>query len=292
MYKSFKKIIVPLDLSPTSLIALDHAVYLAKHLKSEIHILHITETTTVPNLIRGVFIKSDENAISEPKKAEEKIKQIQEELVSKFGLTVITKNLEGTVYIQVLNYAKEIDADLISMGTHGANGVENFMGGSNTFRVVNSAKCPVLSLHADSGNKGITDIVLPLDSSRDTREKVDDAIYIAKQFGSTIHIVAVTTSNDDMIINRLKIIAKQVETYIQEDKIPTTYEFKIGKNLTDLTLEHATEKHADLIIIMTEQESAKGFLAGPYSQQMINHSSIPILSVHPKEREAEFVNPY
>jgi len=43
---------------------------------------------------------------------------------------------------------------------------------------------------------------------------------------------------------------------------------------------------------MTEQESSSGFLAGPYSQQMINQSHVPILSVRPKERETEFVTPY
>ena len=65
-----------------------------------------------------------------------------------------------------------------------------------------------------------------------------------------------------------------------------------GKNLASATLEYAKQKDADLIIIMTEQESSSGFLAGPYSQQTINQSSIPILSVRPQEKATEFVTPY
>lgn len=292
MHRTFDKILVPMDLSPTSILALDHALYLAKVLKSEIHLLHVKETATVNNFITSIFKKDLKEGEKDTHVVEVRFQEYINDFQSKHGIKTVVKFLEGTVYIQVLNYAKEISAGLICMGTHGSKGVENFIGGSNTFRVVNQAKCPVLSIHANSGSKGIKDIVLPLDSSRDTREKVDDALYIAQQFNSTIHVVGVSTSSDEMILNRLRVVTKQVEDYIKEDNISTTYGFKTGKNLASLTLEYAKEKEADLIIIMTEQESSSGFLAGPYSQQMINESSVPILSVRPKERETEFVTPY
>lgn len=292
MHRTFDKILVPMDLSPTSIIAYEHAVYLAKHLKSEIHLLHVSETATVNNLINTIFKKEPKDGEKDITKIQERFNEYISKLASEYGVKAYSKFMQGTVYIQALNYAKEISASLICMGTHGSKGVENFIGGSNTFRVVNQAKCPVLSLHANSGSKGIKDIILPLDSSRDTREKVDDAIYIAKKFNSTIHVVGVSTSSDDMVLNRLRVVTKQVEDYIKEDKINTTFGFKTGKNLANLTLEYSKEKDADLIIIMTEQESSSGFLAGPYSQQMINQSHVPILSVRPKERETEFVTPY
>lgn len=292
MQRTFDKILVPMDLSPTSIIAYEHAVFLAKHLKSEIHLINIKETATVNNLINSVFKKAPKDGEKDHDIIESKFNEYIEDLDKNHGIKAQKHFLEGTVYIQILHYAKEINAGLICMGTHGSKGVENFIGGSNTFRVVNQAKCPVLSLHAVSGNKGIKDIVLPLDSSRDTREKVDDAIYVAKKFNSTIHVVGVSTSTDEMILNRLKVVSKQVEDYINTDKIQTTLSFKTGKNLANITLDYAKEKDADLVIIMTEQESSSGFLAGPYSQQMINESNIPILSVRPKERETEFVTPY
>ena len=54
MHRTFDKILVPMDLSPTSIIAYDHALYLAKHLNAEIHLLHVTETATVNNLINNI----------------------------------------------------------------------------------------------------------------------------------------------------------------------------------------------------------------------------------------------
>ncbi len=292
MHRTFDKILVPMDLSPTSIIAYDHALYLAKHLRSEIYLLHVTETATVNNLINNIFKKDPKDGEKDVSKIEPRFDEFIADLERNHGIKAHKKFMEGTVYIQALQYAKEITAGLICMGTHGSKGVENFIGGSNTFRIVNQAKCPVLSLHNVSGTKGIKDIILPLDSSRDTREKVDDAIYIAKKFNSTIHVVGVSTSSDEMVLNRLRVVTKQVEDYIKEDKINTSFGFKTGKNLANITLDYAKEKDADLIIIMTEQESSSGFLAGPYSQQMINQSHVPILSVRPKERETEFVTPY
>lgn len=292
MHRTFDKILVPMDLSPTSIIAYDHALYLAKHLNSEIYLLHVSETATVNNLINTIFKKDLKDGEKDVSKIEPKFDEFIADLAKNHGIKAHKKFMEGTVYVQALQYAKEISAGLICMGTHGSKGVENFIGGSNTFRVLNQAKCPVLSLHDISGTKGIKDIILPLDSSRDTREKVDDAIYMAKKFNSTIHVVGVSTSSDEMVLNRLRVVTKQVEDYIKEDNINTTLGFKTGKNLANITLDYAKEKDADLIIIMTEQESSSGFLAGPYSQQMINQSNIPILSVRPKERETEFVTPY
>ena len=58
----------------------------------------------------------------------------------------------------------------------------------------------------------------------------------------------------------------------------------VPKNLTVTTLEYADEVNADLIVIMTEQESSlTSFLLGTYAQQMLTLSHRPILSIRPEE---------
>ena len=54
------------------------------------------------------------------------------------------------------------------------------------------------------------------------------------------------------------------------------------KNVTLTTLDYAKEVNADMITIMTEQESRlTSLLMGTYAQQMINESTIPVLTVRP-----------
>mgnify|MGYP000974535028 CR=1 FL=1 len=55
-------------------------------------------------------------------------------------------------------------------------------------------------------------------------------------------------------------------------------------NITNATIKYAQKVNASLIAIMTEQETtASNILLGPYAQQMVNHSPIPVLSIQPKE---------
>ena len=58
----------------------------------------------------------------------------------------------------------------------------------------------------------------------------------------------------------------------------------VAENLTDATIDYALKHDANLISIMTEQEtSARNLLLGTYAQQMVNHSPIPVLCIHPQE---------
>jgi len=72
--------------------------------------------------------------------------------------------------------------------------------------------------------------------------------------------------------------------HLEEENIKYVVESLNADNLTDSTIEYALKVNANLISIMTEQEiAAKNLLLGPYAQQMVNHSPIPVLSIHPKE---------
>jgi len=56
------------------------------------------------------------------------------------------------------------------------------------------------------------------------------------------------------------------------------------KNPTDATIEYATKVDANLIVIMTDQTTSfKNLFLGPYAEQMIHRSPIPVMSIKPKD---------
>ncbi len=64
--------------------------------------------------------------------------------------------------------------------------------------------------------------------------------------------------------------------------------FLDGDNLAKLTMQAAEERDADLLIIMTEQEpSLTGFFLGTFATQVVNHSKIPVMSVHPNAADPD-----
>jgi nucleotide-binding universal stress UspA family protein len=63
-----------------------------------------------------------------------------------------------------------------------------------------------------------------------------------------------------------------------------------GDNLAKMTMAVAEELDADLTVIMTEQEpSLTGLFLGTYATQVVNHSKIPVMAVHPMESDASTI---
>ena len=109
---------------------------------------------------------------------------------------------------------------------------------------------------------------------------------MAKYFDAEIHILGVYTSSLDDIRYRIQNYVAQTEIYLKENNIRYRSVFVEAENITDTVLEYATKVEANLIAIMTEQETTTANLwLGPFAAQMVNHSPIPVLSVH-TERNA------
>ena len=66
------------------------------------------------------------------------------------GVETETAVRRGRPARTILDYAAEVDADLVTMGAHGATGLESLLLGSTTERVLRAAERPVLTVHARS----------------------------------------------------------------------------------------------------------------------------------------------
>jgi nucleotide-binding universal stress UspA family protein len=82
--------------------------------------------------------------------------------------------------------------------------------------------------------------------------------------------------------NRLHMYGLQAQKFLEAGKVKTKFETMEGKSSYKLVTEYAKKVKADLIVIMTEQESESLFM-GPTAQQMIHHSPYPVMSVKPHE---------
>ena len=171
------------------------------------------------------------------------------------------------------------------MGTHGISGVAEFFMGSNAFKVVMQAACPVLTVQKHATRKGFSNIVFPIDDSHASRQKVKHVVEFAKRYGSVVHVVGLMTDNDSDTRHKFDVMIKQVNEYLEQLEIPKKNKLLVGDNIAKLTMKYANDVDADLIMIMTEQEeNITGYIMGPYAQQVVNHSRVPVLSITPEDK--------
>lgn len=274
---SVKRILIPVDFSETALLALDHATFMAKLFKADIILIHVVEKFSFKIDIRK---KGDE--VSDDRMIRERLSELAEGVKHQTGGSVTILMKAGKIAKKIVEAANETQADIIILGTHGVSGFEEFFMGSNAFRVVTEAQCPVMSVQVHSTKVGFNDIVLPIDNSAASRQKVRYAVELAKHYNSRIHIAGILTLDYRDIRKKFMAKLKQVEDYITKHGISHTTEIMKGENIASLTLKHAEALNADLIVIMTEQEDElTGLLMGTFAQQVVNHSKIPVMTVKP-----------
>ncbi|MFN9597057.1 MAG: universal stress protein [Bacteroidota bacterium] len=152
--------------------------------------------------------------------------------------------------------------------------------------MVREAVCPVITIKGKEHRFGIKHILLPLDLTKETKEKVNKAINIARMFGSVIHIVTIVESKDEFINNKLTRQMDQVSEHIVEAGIQCTSEFVKGGDVVDEILKVAERTQSDLIMIMTQQEVGfTDLFISSAAQEVINRSEVPVLSIRPMPRK-------
>ena len=267
-----KTIIVPLDLSDESLNGLNLAMMLAAKTGANILLVHVIGNYT------GDYYQQveKENQLAQTK-FEGILRKYKEKVNLNFTLSYIIK--EGKIFKEIADLADKHEDALTVLSTHGTSGFEELFIGGNAYKITSHSRNPVITVRKSKIPSNIDNIVLPLDITFQTREKVPYTVELAKAFGSKIHLLTIRLSNLKSIEKKLHQYAAQVVSYFDTHKIPYTIEHLHGGNLTDLTLDYSRSINADLISIMTEQEkSASNLLLGNFAHQMINKAFIPVLS--------------
>ena len=273
-----KQIIVAIDFSKTSLNALAYGIHIANKAKADVQMVWVDNTTSEEVVFEGFAHEERNEKVVLLKELQEKYSKSLKEGKLDY------KTRKGKVYIELAQQAKSLNADLIIAGTHGVSGFEEYWIGSNAYRIVTNAPCPLITLRHDCKVEDIHKIIIPIDSSQETRQKIPIASQLAQLFNSEIHVLSLYSTPLKSVQRRVDTYAKQVMDYFDERKIKYVPVVMESENITRTTLDYAETINADLIAIMTEQETTTAnIFLGPYAQQMINHSPIPVLSMRSKE---------
>jgi nucleotide-binding universal stress UspA family protein len=151
----FKKILCPIDFSPSSLKALDYALELGRQGNGCVTVLHALEYTDPEETLEPSVFDPCRQAVLENRQRRERfIYQARQRLHTQLaGESRTWCEIEEVVavnraYKEILQRAAAADVDLIVMGAQGCGGIELMLYGSNTNHVVRTATCPVLTVRA------------------------------------------------------------------------------------------------------------------------------------------------
>lgn len=136
----YDRILLPTDGSEASDRAVEQAVGLARETGAELHVLYVVE-----DIPQAPELMDDE--------VEAQLREIGEEAIDAIrasadaaGVEVVAALREGVPHETILEYADDADVDVVVMGTHGRSGLDRYLLGSVTERIVRTAEVPVLTV--------------------------------------------------------------------------------------------------------------------------------------------------
>lgn len=146
-----KKILIALDLDPSAMKIAKAGYSLAKDLKAQIILLHVTSEVSYYSSLNyspivGFGIFSNENIIEKDAEIESKdlaqnfLDNCKERLADGTIQTVVEN---GDFAENILAVASKYHADLIVMGTHGRNGIKEMLLGNVTQKVLHHSSIPL-----------------------------------------------------------------------------------------------------------------------------------------------------
>jgi len=284
---TIKKILIPVDFSGTGIKVLEQAALMAKKTNAEIILLTVVTGpfgNAGPDDIRISVYNNKKYEGLIAVEAEKQMNLLKENLL-KEGIRKVTYLIKkaGTPYKEIVSVASKAKVDIILMGTHGVSGFREFVLGSNTFKVVSQAKCAVLSIQKQTKKAGFKSILLPFRDKPHSRENVDYAIRIAKIYGATLHILGISYDPTTVVANKIQLEVEQIKHILENEGVKYSTETVHGNYVAKYIFSQAEKVNADLIVVMADIDkmAISEFIAGPVIQQIVNHSKIPILSIHP-----------
>jgi nucleotide-binding universal stress UspA family protein len=269
-----KNFIVPVDFSAESLNGLKMALLFSKKTMVSIQMIYVLPKAT----------DSDQAVMeTEMLAAEARFKKIVQEFSPQIGNNSSLSYLisHGRIYQEVVSQAERLPDSVISASTHGASGFQELFIGSNAFRIISATDKPVITLRKNSCPDTISRIVLPIDLSVDSRQKVPFTLELARLFDAEVHVVGVHTMRGLGNKRKIRSYISQVASYI-EDKVRCETNEVFGDNVVELVNNYSQAVKADLISITTERPSGISLIIGNTVHQILNKADIPVLCLTPK----------
>ncbi|MFC4634995.1 universal stress protein [Dokdonia ponticola] len=271
-----KTIIVPVDFSIYSENALKVAAQIAKKENATIVAVHMmglsdANLTKENNSMEGMFfIKLTQKRFSA---------FLDKDYLE--GITVQQAVKNYKIFSELDDVAKEHQADLIVMGSHGSSGLQEVFVGSNTEKVVRTASVPVLVIKNDQGFTS-TKGVFACDFKSESLDVFKKAIRLFKLLGIDTQLVYInlpgeyyksTKQIEQQIVEFLVHLDKSFDIFPEDVTIYADYSVEEG------VFNYAKKTQAGIIGIPTHgRRGLAHFFSGSISEDIMNHSELPVIT--------------
>ncbi len=274
-----KKILVPVDFSMHSEHALEVAAAIAKKQNAEIvalHMMGLTDAVVTRNQSKEVF-----EAMYYMRLAEKRFSDLlDKDYLKNVQVTDTVHNY--TNFNEINDIAKEMDIDLIVMGSHGTTGMKEVFVGSNTEKVVRTSEIPVLVIKHRSENFNPKSGIFACDFLEGAIGPYKRAKAIFDMFGIDMQLLYINLAGD---FRSTREIEKRILKFLTQANDPNPLKtLNSVVQYNDYSVEagifaYSQVANADIIALPTQgRQGLAHFFSGSIGEDIVNHSDLPVMT--------------
>lgn len=275
-----KTILFPTDFSTNANRALEYAVEIAALAGASLHLLYVyTPIISKDNVYTSLITDEVADASRE---AQEKLNVITDTIAKEYP-SVTCKALVkvGEVVDEILIASAESKANLIIMGTLGANKLSKMIFGSNTALIIEKSECPVLAVPSGCTYRPPKRILFATNFSFKDLEGVKKLVLIAQAFDAEIILGHVDVSIDEESdeSGSMENFMKEVVAVTAYPKI--SYQLVSDHNVSMGLDKIIDEASIDMFALSTHKRTWFEKIYNPSLTTKISHYTyIPLLAFH------------
>jgi len=285
----FDKLLFPTDGSDGAAAVFDHVLDVADAHDATVHVLNVANTTRESvTQIQGQVVDALEQAGART------VKEAAAR-ASERGVPTVTEVLQGEPYRTIVDYAETYDVDLVIMPTHGRRGLERFLLGSTTERVVRRSDVPVLTIRPDEDvtvRYPYRTVLIPTDGSDPANAALGVGLDVASATSAAVHLLSVVDVTSLGVDVRADIQSTALEEGAREildaaaerateagvDPAATAVEF--GGSITREIRAYVADHDVDLVVVGTHGRTGfDRYVLGSVTEQLVRTASVPVLTV-------------
>ena len=251
-----KRILVPVDFTAASDIAVERATEIARRSARELSFMHVTMSGEQENDVRDKLAGYGELAQGN--------EDVQSDIVS----------VSGNVLKEIDQATTDESYDLMVMATHGIRGIRQMMFGADALKVARESEVPVVIVQERNKGADYSKIILPFAGHDHFDRLLKATTQMAKAFNSKVHIYSVDRPGDkpteqmeaNMNMAKEKLAAVGVE-FEEVHENPTMMSVGFARQ----TLDYAGRVGAGLVAVMASKTVEFSHIAQSDKETMINN---------------------
>lgn len=284
----FDSLLFPTDGSEGAAVGLGLVLDVADAHDATVHVLNVADTTqdsvvTVQGEVVDVLEREGETVVED---AADRARQR--------GIDTVTAVHQGEPYSTIVEYAESHDVDVVVMPTHGRQGLERFLLGSTTERVVRRSTVPVLTIRPDDNRPEypFRNVLVPTDGSDCANQALALGTDLANAEQAALHlltVVVIATLGEDVgtdavmtaLEERATDLVEAAKAFAEDAGVAdVTGTVEYASSVTQGVTSHVEDNDIDLVVLGTHGRTGLDrYVLGSVAETLVRTSATPVLTV-------------